>query len=85
MTFPFDTHRGEQEAELGRLADLHAESEARTAELHRLRAAVATIKARHLAERAALVGIIDAANANPDPIHYKVREAIVKAREILRG
>lgn len=33
--------------------------------------------------RAALEEIINSANANPQPIHYKVREAIGKARTIL--
>jgi hypothetical protein len=32
------------------------------------------------AEHAALMRIIDACNANPEPIHYKVREAIEAAR-----
>ena len=35
--------------------------------------------------RKALNDIIDAANTNPEPIHYKVREAIDKAREAIRA
>lgn len=34
--------------------------------------------------RQALQAIIDAANANPEPIHYKIRDAINEARESLR-
>jgi hypothetical protein len=35
-------------------------------------------------ERAALMNIINAANTHSEPIHYKVREAIDKARQVIQ-
>ncbi len=57
-----------------------APSDRRQAQMNRLRAECD----RRAAEKA-LQGIVDAANAHPEPIHYAVLDAINKGREALRS
>jgi hypothetical protein len=68
-----------------KIGELMRQSEAREEKLLAIQSQLRALKERHNREHDALCAIVNAANANSHPIHFKVRRAIDLAQEVLCG